>query len=139
MINSPTIAQKFYQNIGKLFYAIAFADGKVHDKEFDSLKKLVSEDWLNNDHNTDMFGSDAVFQVEIVFDWLRNEYSSAKGCIDQFIEYYESHTSMFSPEVRNRIWKSALAIASAYAGRNKSELVMLNRLRAVMKPAVEQG
>ena len=31
---------KFYQNLGKLFYAIAAADKHVRDVEFDKLKEL---------------------------------------------------------------------------------------------------
>ena len=46
MIHTDRFSVEFYQNLGKLFYAIAAVDKHVHDVEFDKLKTLIKEEWL---------------------------------------------------------------------------------------------
>lgn len=56
---------KFYQNLGKLFYAIVAGDNKVHEAEMNKLKELVKKEWLNIDDIEDEFGIDAAYQIEL--------------------------------------------------------------------------
>ena len=64
----------FYQNIGKIFYAIAAADSIVRDEELNTLKVVVKKEWLiNNNFDTDI---EAI--IIDTFNWLHhdNEYDS---------------------------------------------------------------
>ncbi|HLU51235.1 MAG TPA: hypothetical protein VKZ42_03660 [Flavobacteriaceae bacterium] len=54
-------SQKFYQSLGKLFYAIASVDKVVRKDEVEILKSLVKEKWLDLDDVEDEFGTDAAY------------------------------------------------------------------------------
>ena len=120
---------KFYQNLGKLFYAIAASDKNVRTEEFLTLKKIVKKYWLDIDSIEDNYSSDAAFQIEIVFDWLNTQENlSSKLCFDDFVDYKNRQNHLFTDEVKNLILKTASAIATAFSGVNKSELIMLAKL-----------
>ena len=58
MKTSETTTSHNYENLGRLFYAIAAVDGRVQNKELAVLKRLVKQEWVANDHSADRFGSD---------------------------------------------------------------------------------
>jgi hypothetical protein len=130
--NQPKIT--FYQNLGKLFYAIAASDGSVKFTEFNKLKQIVKTHWLNIDDIVDDYNSDAAFQIEIVFDWLNtdSEYN-ATDCYNDFVFYKKKHNALFTDKVKGLIMKTAGQIASSFAGVNKSELLMLAKLDMELK------
>lgn len=126
---SNKVANTFYQKIGKLFFAVAMADGSVRSEEIDRLKQIVRNTWLPHDDIIDEYGSDAAFQIEIVFDWLLENEQDAMTCFEEFREFYMENTKVFSVDVKALILKTANAVASAYAGKNKSELTLLGNLQ----------
>ncbi|CAM1344730.1 hypothetical protein [Tenacibaculum amylolyticum] len=119
---------KFYQNIGKVFYAVAKSDNAVDTKEIEVLKKIVKEKWLAVDETFDVFGTDTAYQIEIVFDWLYSKNATSDDCYADFIEYYHNHSFFFTREVKKLIMETSSSIAGAFAGKNKSELMLLARL-----------
>lgn len=123
----------FYRNLGKIFFAIAAADGEVRDAEYTKLKDLVHEEWINVDHIKDSFGSDTAYQIEIVFDWLSSEQLDANTCFEDFLTYKKEHQSLFTNEIKTHILKTAGAIAAAFSGVNKAELIMLAKLDMALK------
>lgn len=131
---SNRVANTFYQKIGKLFFSVAMADGSVHSDEIDSLKRIVRDTWLPHDELVDEYGSDAAFQIEIVFDWLLENEQDSKACFEEFQEFYDEHPRIFNEEVKVLVIKTANAIASAYAGKNKSELTVLGKLHILFNP-----
>lgn len=134
MTTKKKMTLSFYQNLGKLFYAIAASDGDVRPIEFDKLKNLVQKQWLDIDDLEDTFGTDAAYQIEIVFDWLNDaEELNSKGCFKDFIDYKKSQNHLFTPEIRSLIVKTASAVAHAFSGINKSELSMLAKLDIELK------
>lgn len=125
---------KFYQNLGKLFYAIAAIDNKVEAVEFVKLKELVKKQWLKLDSIEDAFGTDASYQIEIVFDWLNaQENLNAKACFDDFVAYKNKQKHLFTDAVKHLILKTARAIAASFSGINKSELIFLANLEMELK------
>ncbi|GGG29458.1 hypothetical protein GCM10011344_32910 [Dokdonia pacifica] len=123
----------FYQNLGRLFYAVAFIDNVVRDEEVETLKKFVSSTWVSLDNEPDEYGSDSAFQIEVVFNWLESEVFDAQESYDSFKEYYVKHKSLFTEMINRRILKTASAIAGAFAGTNKSELILLTQLHLLIK------
>ncbi|KKL73360.1 hypothetical protein LCGC14_2075700 [marine sediment metagenome] len=126
------IGNELYQNLGKLFYAVAMADKKVVPKEVEKLKEDVRKYWLEVDAIEDEFGSDAAYQIEIVFDWLQNEEEESQFYFDEFVDFYKEHPSRFDPKIKELILKTADDIASSFAGRNKSELILLSKLESLL-------
>ena len=123
----------FYQKLGELFYAIAASDKVVRTKEYNALKTLVLNEWSRVDDYKDEFDTDAVFQMEIVFEWFEYEGLDAQDCFDDFKIYYKENKHLFTYKRKELIWKTVNAIAEAFAGKNKSELVMLTHLLLLMQ------
>ena len=125
---------KFYQNLGKLFYAIAAADKEVRDEEFDKLKELVKKQWLEVDIIEDTYNTDAAYQIEIIFDWLNEaDKLDAKACYNAFINYKKEQPHLFTANIKKLILKTAHAIAASFSGLNKSELIILAKLDIELK------
>ena len=123
----------FYQKMGELFYAIAAADNVVREAEYNALKKVVSEKWKDLDDYEDPFHTDAAYQIEVVFDWFDYEQLDANDCFDSFAEYKNENQKLFTEERKKLIWETSNAIAGAFAGKNKSELIMLAKLKKILK------
>lgn len=119
---------KFYQNIAKIFYAVAKSDGSITTEEIKALKRVVKENWLEVDETFDVFGTDTAYQIETVFDWLHSKEASAEDCYSDFIEYFHYHPYLFTSEIKRLIMETSSKIASSFAGKNKSELILLARL-----------
>lgn len=132
MKNSPEIMNQFYQNLGKLFYSMAAIDGRVEATEIDSLKKLVVSSWLDIEGSNDSFGSDAAFQIEIVFDLLVEQNTEPEDCFKDFETFRKNHDSLFTKSVNEIIFNTCDTIAGSFAKKNKSELVLLSRLATVL-------
>jgi len=124
--------QKFYQNLGRLFYAIAAADGIVRKEELDSLKGIVREEWLDLDDYTDEFGTDSAFQIEIIFEWLDANKPDPQEAFQNFLEFHAENKTLFNTQINEKIMSASRKIAAAFRGKNKSELVMLARLQSVL-------
>lgn len=129
-VDKPQIL--FYQKMGELFYAIAAADKVVRKAEYETLKKLVSDEWKNLDDYEDAFRTDAAYQIEVVFDWFDYEQLDADDCFDSFADYKKENENLFTLERKKLIWKTANAIANAFAGKNKSEVIMLAKLKQLL-------
>lgn len=133
---SDALGKNFYQKTGSLFFAFANADGTVHAKEVAVLKNMIREKWLPLDDIEDDYGTDAAFQIEIVFDWLMEADKKSKDCFDDFSEFYKEHTSLFSESIKNLIFETSSAIANSFSGKNKAELVLLGKLRLLFTGAI---
>jgi hypothetical protein len=125
---SNSQSKKFYEKTGSLFFAFAIADGVVHQKEIDVLKGLIREKWLPLDGAEDEYGTDAAYQIEIVFDWLLDQDKKSEACFLDFEEFYKGHRSLFTKNVKDLILETAGAIAHSFSGKNKAELVLLGKL-----------
>ena len=123
----------FYQNIAKLFYAIAASDKVVRIEEFNALKNIMKREWLSANDTEDLYNKDLVFQMEIAFDRLTSKKSDAESCYSEFIAYKNEHPYFFTEDLILLILKTAGTIASAFAKQNKSELIMLASLSLEFK------
>lgn len=131
MRNSERIQNEFYQHLGKLFYAIAMADKQVKRKEAQQLQKDITKYWLELDAVKDEFGEDAAHQIGIVFDWLRYEEAQGAAYFNAFAEFYRDHPDIFDPHIKSLILRTCNDIASSFAGKNKSELILLAKLQTL--------
>ena len=123
----------FYQRIGELFYAIAAADKVVKKIEYTVLRKMVTEEWKDMDDFEDAFHTDAAYQIEVAFDWFDYEERDADDCFENFKDYYKENKYLFTIERKKLIWRTADAIASSFSGKNKSELIMLSKLKMLLE------
>ncbi|QJP35681.1 hypothetical protein F0365_15365 [Nonlabens sp. Ci31] len=120
--------ETFYHNLGKLFYAVAFADKTVRKEEVDTLQEYVKEYWLDYDDLMDVFDSDAAYLIQIVFDGAQAFEESSNDMYDAFVSYKNEQPQLFTKKVNRLIVETSRAIAYSYAGINKSELIMISQL-----------
>jgi hypothetical protein len=133
---SNALGKNFYQKTGSLFFAFANADGTVHAKEVAILKSMIREKWLPLDDIEDDYGTDAAFQIEIVFDWLMEEDKNSDACFDEFKDFYKEHISIFTEPIKKLIFETSSAIANSFSGKNKAELMLLGKLRLLFTGAI---
>lgn len=133
MIHSNETSVTFYQELGKIFYAIAAVDGQVRKEEMEALRAIVRSEWIDLDQKFDEFGTDSAYQIEIVFDWFddQNLLDTAK-VLENLEAFKRDHPSLFTQHVKFLILKTAHLIASSFHGNNKSELLMLSRLEGIL-------
>lgn len=124
----------FYQLLGKVFYSIAAVDKTVRKEEIEQLKKIVKNEWIPLENALNEFGDDAAYQIEIVFDWLIENEWNFEQVIPDFKIFRKEHESLFTPEVRILILKTAIAIVAAFSEENKSEHVIISQLKSILQP-----
>ncbi|PWK20691.1 hypothetical protein [Xanthomarina spongicola] len=128
------LVQKFYQNLGKLFYAIAAVDNNVRDVELEKLKNVVKKEWLTTnliDNSLKINIEDSIINT---FKWLHddNEYH-AETCYNSFLTFKKEHESLFTDRMNTLILKTARAIAASFSKVNKLELMLLTKLDMELK------
>lgn len=125
---------QFYQNLGKLFYAIAAIDKTVRAEEFETLQKLVNKYWINQDIVANNSKKDLGNVITDTFKWLSedDEYS-AEDCYNSFIRFKKQNESIFNSKMNTLILKTAGKIATSFSNQNKSELIMLAKLNIELK------
>lgn len=123
------LGNELYQNLGKLFYAVAMADHSVHMNEMEKLNEVVRDSWLDVDDIEDEYGSDAAFQIISVFDQLLEYEKDSDAIYEEFEAFYMDHKILFTPEIKNLAMSTSRAIAASFYGSNKSELILLGRLQ----------
>ena len=133
MKESLSTQSKFYQNLGKIFYAIAAADKMVHQDEVETVKKIVNTDWLAHDGEKSKTEIEAMRQIKITFYDLANKKEDAKKCLQEFQQYKLDNDYLFNDEVKKLIWKTVNEIAAAFSSNNKSELILLADLGLILK------
>lgn len=127
---------RFYQLLGKIFYAAAAVDRLVRKEELEAMRNSVKEQWLDLDESLDEFGTDSAYQIEIVFDWLSDKHPDPGKAIHSLQIFREKYPELFTKKVKEMILNTASAISSSFAAKNKSELVFLNRLERALEESL---
>ena len=96
--------------------------------ELEKLNEVVRDHWLDVDDIEDEFGTDSAHQISTVFDWLLEYEKDGEEVYEEFEEFYTDHKVLFTAGVKSLAISTSRAIASAFAGSNKAELVLLGRL-----------
>ncbi len=133
MSNPQKVGIELYENLGKLFYAVAMADGSVHIKELDKLKEIVRESWLDVDDIEDRYHSDAAYQIETVFDRALEYERTSEESFKEFAEFYKEHPNLFPNHIKKLIMDTCNALANAFSRKNKAELIVLGRTQLLLK------
>ena len=111
-----------YQHIGKLFYAIASADGTIRNEEILGLEKMIKKYWMADQHKPN---------ASLIYDGFNDQLmkkTDPETCFNDFMEYRKSSPHKFTEELRSAIVKSAHEIAASFSNKNKSELIFLAKL-----------
>lgn len=120
---------RFFQNLGKLFFAFASVDNNVREEEAEAVKQLVRRYWLNEEFINTSSKSDAEAAVLNTFNWLckDNDYN-AEACYKSFINFKKQNESFFTDAINSLILKTVGEITASFSGQNKSEIILLAKL-----------
>lgn len=119
--------EELYKELGKLFYHIAAADGKVAASEKETLQQLVETNWKPLESSADRFGTDRAYLISFAFDYEEAEGGAENG-YESFEKFYRENESAFTPVIISNILQTGKAIASVYRSKNKSEQEVLNKI-----------
>lgn len=123
----------FYQQLGRVFYGIADADGTVRFDEVAKLDDIVKEHWLPLEDTFDEFDTDSAYQIEIVFSWLHENDWHEGNTLKEFADYMKEHPKLFTEKNRQLIYDTAEKIAESFHGFNKKETTYLHQLSEMLK------
>ncbi len=126
----------FYSELGKLMYAIAKADGRVGNEEYNTLKEIVREELLPFEGSTDEFGTDNAFYTEMEFDYLEDNFGDPVSAFNSFIDYVDTHKSTFNLKIVDLIKRITSRIASSEFGIDANEQKYLDKLNQKLKGLV---
>ena len=121
--------KEFYESVANLFYAVSMADKKMTIEEKKSIVKRVQKNWSTSEDKSDS---------ELIYERLRHligEKASSEEAYDNFKNYYLEHQKEFSKEVIHNLLVASHEITGTYAGKNKSELIILAKLYKLFKLA----
>ncbi len=130
--NIIMLTKEMYEQLGRLFYAVAAIDRSVKEKEVAELNRIVQEEWVPAESHKDAFGTDIAYQIEIVFDWLLAEDTEAEACWQDFRAYHDAHPALFTPALNALIIRTVDSIAHAFSGVNKAESQLLHDIHVLL-------
>ena len=117
--------------VSKLFYAIAISDSRLHDVEKELVKSAIT-DYRSFSEPSDQFNTDHNVKSEEIIQRIHQENLGAWELFDGFEKYYTDNKTEFSDAINQWIITKANEIASSYARQNKSEIVMIARIRLLL-------
>lgn len=120
--------EEFTINLAKLFYSVASIDKVVVKEEITFFKAIIRKEWQSNKVLDES-------QIRVIFDVftsLVQTKANADECFESFRAYLIKPNGLFSPYIKNLIWKTADSIASSFAAKNKSEVILLAKLKGLL-------
>ncbi|MRX66207.1 hypothetical protein [Maribacter luteus] len=124
---------QLYYHIGILFYAIAMADKKVHEEEYNKLKILLRQKWLQYPDIDEKTNKDNALEIYNAFTKMLEQGTDSEECFNRYRTYFLKNKPKFTDELKALIWETGQSIATSFAKKNKSELVILAKLRILFQ------
>ncbi len=128
-----TSKEQLYYHLGLLFYAIAIADKKIHEKEFEKFKTLLRQKWLHYPGYDKTTNKNNALELYNAFIKMQDLETGSTESFERFRKYFLKNTPLFTQELRAFIWETAQAIATSNAQKNKSELMVLAKLGMLLQ------
>jgi hypothetical protein len=124
---------RFYKELGNLFYAVAAADKKIRPEEKKSIHEEVLNAWKLYDESLDRFGSGKAFLIEFEFEAMEEEHETSENAFSSFEQYYLENERGIDIDTRHKIFVSARHIAESVRKINSAELSYLMRIKKLLK------
>lgn len=118
--------------MGKVLYAIAAADGKIHPAEVARLRTLVREEVAPVESSQDQFGTDNAYYVEFEFETLADRNFPAADAYHSFKTYVKEYEGKIDPVMKQTCLSAARKVAGAVHGVNRAESAYLSDLESLL-------
>lgn len=123
------INERFYAELGKLLYALAYVDGLISPAEKRKLQDMVKNELILFENHIDQFGTNSAYYTEIEFDFLDEEIADSEAAFDSFINFMETHHTAFDANLKKVCLHVINQLASVYKGVNKKEKQLITKLK----------
>lgn len=121
--------KRFYKELGKLLYAVAPADGKVHPNEVAKFRQLIRDEVVPVESSRDQFGTDNAYYAEFEFEMLSDRDFPAADAYHPFTQYLQEYNGKIDAEMKKLCLHAAVKVAEATHGINKKESTYLTDLK----------
>jgi LPS O-antigen subunit length determinant protein (WzzB/FepE family) len=122
------VRREFYVSVAHLFYAVATIDKNFAKQEKKTIVELVEQYFSQEiDHEQ---------STEIIYQTLRfliQKEFTADEAYQKFVKYFEFNKEQFDDQVLHKILVTCHEIADSFSSKNKSELILLARIQALLK------
>ncbi|WP_242084932.1 hypothetical protein [Aestuariivivens sediminis] len=119
----------YFDQLGKLFYAIAAVDKKIKAEEIEALNELIEDYWADCDPVEGFNVRDPAYQIITMFEALQTQKKESEPMFSEFEDFYKSNMDLFTKNIKYTIILTANAIAEAVNKKNKAELGLLTKLK----------
>jgi pyoverdine/dityrosine biosynthesis protein Dit1 len=120
------MGKTIYQQIANVFYAVGMADRQFVRKEKLKVIALIENHWQD-----ETIDSEKIMHQQLKE--LADSMVSSSDALDNFSAYFKHHAQDFPKAIRLQLYEDAQEIALAFAGRNKSETVILSQLKHILQ------
>ena len=124
---------KHILRVSGLFFAIAITDSRLHEIEKTLVVKAIKDYYDLRKADNDLIINSQTSIEEEIYQAISDKNPNAWELYNDFEDYYIKSQAEFSEKSKQRILASANEIGSSFAGKNKSELVLLARLSLLFK------
>ena len=119
----------FYQELGKLLYAMAMSDNTITKEEKEQVSKEIAERLLHKEIDVDQFGSNEAWITQFSFDTSEEAGENAEEAFEEFLSFVKQYRNQLSPQEIDICYKLSEHVANAYRHVNKKESNILRTLR----------
>lgn len=113
--------KEFYEAFGKMVFAIAKADGKVHPEERRKIIQLVKHELAPFENVADEFGTDLAYYAEFSFEACVEFEEDIDGARKHFKKYVEKNRPILDNELLVTCKGILEKVADVYEGTNPLE------------------
>lgn len=113
----------FFKNLAHIFYATANADKKIVIEEKRKIVEHVNQFWASPVYDSN--------SRDIIYDTLKELIKAkltANDAFKVFEKFYKKNETLYTDKIKEQIIDTAYAIAISFAGKNKSETILLAKI-----------
>lgn len=126
-------SNNLYRAIGKLFYAIASVDNTVHFLEYKTVVRLIGQEGSSSNESKHVIIPHGSKEILKSFYTMLQAGIPAYDAFKGFVSYKKTHEQEFTPEIKKWIWQIADSITYSFARKNKSEVIILSKLKETLQ------
>ncbi|HAQ65977.1 MAG TPA: hypothetical protein DCR43_09035 [Bacteroidales bacterium] len=124
--------QEFFIETGRLFYAVAMADGEVQPSEQSLILDIIRRNLKELESSSDAFGTANAYYTEFEMERLIDFKVEPIEAFNSFVDFATENLSDISPELRLQLLQMAENVAESWNGVEHSEHDLLERLKKTL-------
>ena len=128
MSNRLDIETHFYECLAKLFYAVLLCDRNLSEAEIKKLSSEIHGNFIRANEKNYLSTMEGLNLIEKQFGELVTKGADPYASLSDFKTFMKEHYSLFTKDIKLKLWEVINALAVSSSGKNKSELLILNEI-----------